>query len=156
MGYKIPQTVLDVSGYPQLAEAVLEGLTVLLILHPIVAAFSFIGASTSLFLDTHAMLIISLVFTTFNSFLSSIVLAVDLAIVIIAKDRLPGLTGGNFDVGWGTGTWVVLIGVVLSWLGVILLSIPVCGCCGVSGRYNSWEAKRFKGGSSDPFAMAER
>jgi len=156
VGYKIPQTIINISGYPQLAEAVLEGLTVLLILHPIVAALSFIGASTSLFLDTHAMLIISLVSTTLNSFLSSIVLAADLAIIIIAKDRIPGLTGGNFDIEWGNGTWMVLIGVVLSWLGVVLLSIPVCGCCGVSERYHSWEAKKFKGGSSDPFAMAER
>jgi len=102
------------------------------------------------------MLIISLVFTTLNSFLSSIVLGADLAIIIIARDRIPGLTGGSFDVEWGNGTWMVLLGVVLSWLGVILLSIPVCGCCGVSGRYHSWEAKKFKGGNYDPFAMAER
>lgn len=156
VGYKIPQTILDISGYPALADAVLQGLTVLLILHPIVAALSFIGASTSLFLDSHAMHIISLIFTIVNSFLSSIVLAADLAIIIIAKDRIPGLTGGNFDIEWGDGTWMVLFGVVLSWLGVILLSIPVCGCCGVSGKYRSWEAKRFKGGSSDPFAMTER
>ena len=156
MGYEIPQTIVDISGYPQLVEAVLKGLTVLLILHPIVAALSFIGAATSLFLDTHAMLIISLIFTTLNSFLSSVVLAADLAIIIIAKQRIPGLTGGDLAVEWGNGTYMVLIGVVLSWLGVILLSIPVCGCCGVSDRYHSWEAKRFKGGSSDPFAMAER
>ena len=156
MGYEIPQTILDISGYPELADAVLKGLTVLLILHPIVAALSLIGAATSLFLDTHAMLIISLVVTIFNSFLSSIVLAADLAIIIIAQDRIPGLTGGSFDIEWGDGTWMVLIGVALSWLGVILLSIPVCGCCGASRRYRSWEAKRFRGGSSDPFEMAER
>lgn len=156
VGYKIPDSILQITGYPDLAKAVLEGLTVLFILHPIVAALSFVGAATSLFLGTHAMLIISLVFTIVNTFLSSIVLAADLAINIIARDRVPGLTGGSFDVEWGNGMWLVLVGVVLSWLGVILLSIPVCGCCGVRERYHAWEAKRFKGESSDPLQMTER
>jgi len=156
VGYKIPQTILDITGYAQLANIVLHALTVLLILHPVVAALSLIGASTSLFLDSHAMHIISLIFTVFNSFLSSVVLAADLAITIVAKARVPGLAGGGLEVEWGNATWMVLVGVVLSWLGVILLSIPVCGCFGVRERYNSWEAKRHKGGSSDPFAMTER
>lgn len=156
VGYNIPDSILEITGYPELAEAVLKGLTALLILHPIVAALSFIGAATSLFLDTHAMLIISLVFTIINTFLSSIVLAADLAIIIIARSRVPGLTGGSFDIEWGNALWLVLLGVVLSWLGMVLLSIPVCGCCGVSDMYHAWEAKQFKGRNSDPLQMTER
>ena len=156
MGYKIPDSILEITGYPELAKAVLEGLTVLFVFHPVVAALSFAGAATSLFLSSHAMLITSLIFTIINTFLSSIVLAVDIAIVIIAKTRVPGLTGGNFDIEWGNGVWLVLVGVALSWLGMILLSIPVCGCCGVREKYHAWEAKRFKGGGSDPLSMTER
>lgn len=156
MGYDIPDSILEITGYPALAEVVLSGLTALLVLHPIVATLSFIGAATSLFLDTHAMLIISLVFTIINTFLSSIVLAADLAIIIIARSRVPGLTGGSFDIEWGNALWLVLLGVVLSWLGMVLLSIPVCGCCGVSDMYHAWEAKKFKGRSSDPLQMTER
>ena len=156
VGYQIPDSILQVTGHPELAKGILKGLTALLVLHPIVAGLSFIGAVTSLFLDTHAMLITSLVFTIVNTFLSSIVFAADLAINIVTRDRVPGLTGGSFDVVWGNGMWLVLVGVVLSWLGVILLSIPVCGCCGVSEMYHTWEAKRFKGGSSDRLQMTER
>lgn len=156
VGYKIPDSVLEVSGYPELANAVLEGLTVLLVLHPIVAVLSFMGATTSLFLDSRAMHITSLIFTIVNTFLSSIVLAADLAIIIVARSRVPGLTGGNFDIEWGNAVWMALIGVLLSWLGMILLSIPVCGCCGVSDMYHSWEAKRFRDKSSDPLEMTER
>jgi len=155
VGYKIPESILDVTGYPQLADAVLKGLTALLILHPIVAAISFIGAFTSLFLESRPMHIISLIFTIVNTFLSSIVLAADLAIIIVARARVPGLTGGNFTIEWGNGVWMVLVGVFLSWLGMILLSIPVCGCCGVKGMYNAWEAKRFRGKNSDSLQMTE-
>ena len=156
VGYQIPDSILEITKYPELAKGVLKALTALLVLHPIVAAFSFVGAITSLFLDAHAMLIISLVFTIVNTFLSSIVFAADLAINIIARDRVPSLTGGSFDVEWGNGMWLVLVGVALSWLGVILLSIPVCGCCGVSEMYHTWEEKRFKGRSPDPFQMTKR
>jgi hypothetical protein len=156
VGYRIPDSILEITGYPELAKAVLKGLTALLILHPIVAVLSFIGAATSLFLDTHAMLILSLVFTIINSFLSSIVVAADVAIVVVARSRVPGLTGGSFDIEWGNALWLALVGVVLSWLGVILLSIPVCGCCGVSDMYHAWEAKKFKGRSSDSLQMTER
>ena len=156
VGYNIPDSILEITGYPELAKAVLKGLTALLILHPIVATLSFIGAATSLFLGTHAMHIISLIFTIINTFLSSIVLAADLAIIIIARSRVPGLTGGNFDIEWGNALWLVLVGVVLSWLGMILLSIPVCGCCGVSDMYHAWEAKQFKGKGSEPLQMTER
>lgn len=156
VGYQIPDSILEITGYPELAEAVLGGLTALLVLHPIVAALSFIGAATSLFLESRSMHIISLIFTIVNTFLSSIVLAADLAIIIIARDRVPGLTGGSFDVEWGNGLWLVLVGVVLSWLGMILLSVPVCGCCGVKETYHAWEAKKFEGKGSNSLRMTER
>jgi hypothetical protein len=156
VGYKIPQSVLQVTGYPDLAKAVLQGLTALLVLHAVVAGLSFAGAVTSLFLESHAMHIISLIFTIVNTFLSSIVFAADLARNIIARDRVPKLTGTNLDVQWGNGVWLVLVGVVLSWLGVILLSIPVCGCCGVSDRYHAWEGRRRKRESPESLQMTER
>lgn len=156
VGYEIPDSVLQVTGYENLAQAVLKGLTGLLILHPFVAVLSFIGAATSLYLQSHGMHIISLVFTIVNAFLSSIVFAADLAINIIAIDKVPALTGADLEVEWGNGVWLVLVGVVLSWLGVILLSIPVCGCCGVRGAYRTWEEKGHKRDSLDSPQMTER
>ena len=133
------------TGYEQLAQAVLEGLTVLLILHPIVAGLSLIGAVTSLYIETHGMHIISLIVTIVNTFLSTLVFTADLAINIVARDKVPSLTGANLVVEWGNGVWLVLVGVVLSWLGIILLSIPVCGCCGMKDTYHAWEGRRHKG-----------
>ena len=144
VGYKIPDSVLAVTGYPDLAKAALRGVTAFLLLHAIVAGLSFIGAVTSLFLESRAMHIISLICTIVNTFLSSIVFAVDLVVNIVARDRVPGLTSTGLTVQWGNGVWLVLVGVVLSWLGVILLSIPVCGCCGAGDAYHAWEGKKYK------------
>ena len=157
VGYKIPESVLQVTGYQDLAQAVLKGLTALLILHPIVAALSLIGAGTSLFLESHAIHIISLIVTIVNTILSSVVFAADLAINIVARNKVPALTGANIAVEWGNGVWLVLVGVVLSWLGIILLSIPICQCCGLSDVYNAWEGKwRSKGASVESRQMTER
>ena len=154
VGYKIPESVLAVTGYQSLAQAVLKGVTAFLLLHAIVAGLSFIGAVTSLFLESRAMHIISLIVTIVNTFLSSIVFAADLAVNIIARDRVPGLTSAGLTVQWGNGVWLALVGVVLSWLGVILLSIPVCGCCGVSHTYHAWEGRKHK--SDGVTEMTER
>ena len=156
VGYKIPDSVLEVTGYKQLAQAVLQGVTALLILHPVVAGLSLIGAATSLYLESHAMHIISLIVTIVNTFLSSIVFAADLAINIIAKDKVPALTGANLKVQWGNGVWLVAVGVVLSWLGVVLLSIPVCSCCGMTDTYHAWRGRRRKSYGSDSPYMTER
>jgi len=157
VGYRIPDSVLQVTGYAQLAQAILEGLTVLLILHVIVAALSFTGAITSLYLESHGIHIISLIITIVNTILSSVIFAVDLAINIVARGKVPALTGANLDVVWGNGMWLILVGVVLSWLGLILLSIPVCGCCGVSDGYHAWEEERCNHGSPKPLVeMTER
>ena len=156
VGYKIPQSVLQVSGYPQLAQIALEGLTVLFILHAVVAVLSFIGAVTSLYLETHAMHIISLIVTITNSILSSVVFAADLAINIVARAKVPGLTGGGIEIVWGNGVWLILVGLILSWLGVILLSIPICSCCGISDTYHAWEGRKFKSDDPEPLPMAER
>jgi hypothetical protein len=146
VGYKIPASVLQVTGYQQLAQVALEGLTVLLILHPVVAGLSLIGAVTSLYIENHAMHIISLIVTIINSILSSVVFAADLAINVVARDKVPALTGANLEVEWGNGVWLVLVGVALSWLGVILLSIPICSCCGMTDTYHAWEGRKFKRG----------
>lgn len=144
MGYKIPESVLQVTGYQSLADAVLKVVTAFLVLHAVVAGLSFIGAITSLFLESRAMHIISLIFTIINTFLSSIVFAADLAVNIIAKNRVPGLTQGGLVVQWGNGVWLALVGVILSWLGIVLLSIPVCSCCGLRDIYHAWHEKRHK------------
>lgn len=156
VGYKIPDSVLQVTGYEQLAQIVLKGVTVLLILHPIVAGLSLIGAATSLYLESHAMHIISLIVTIINTFLSSIVFAADLAVNIVARNKVPALAGANLQVEWGNGVWLVLVGVALSWLGVILLSIPVCGCCGVKDKYHAWQGRKSKRGGFDTPEMVER
>jgi len=136
LGYNVPADLLALTGYPQLAGVVLEGLTVLLVLHPICAALAGIGSFTSLFLSSQCMTVFSLVTTIFTAIIGTVALAADLSLEIVAMDEVQPLTDGAVDVGWGNGVWMVLVAVILSWVSVILLSGVACSCCGVRKRHH--------------------
>ncbi|KZT21052.1 hypothetical protein NEOLEDRAFT_1181981 [Neolentinus lepideus HHB14362 ss-1] len=137
LGYRIDNTttlgqdILLLTGYPQIVDAILESLTVILVLHPVAAGLSFIVAFTSLFLESHAVSTLSLVIAIITALLGSLVFAIDLALVIVAMNEVKNITIGTFTITFGNAVWMVLVGMVLTWAGVIALSARVCYCCGV-------------------------
>lgn len=137
-------------------DAITHALTVVLILHPVVAGLAFAVLLTSLLLRSHGISILALVFAIITSLAGSVVLAIDLALVVIARNKVPDATDGEhsllkwrhemgsfthgmisdqFSVGWGNGVWMVLAAVVCSWISVIVLSVRACVCCGVRRKY---------------------
>ncbi|KAI0359653.1 hypothetical protein OH77DRAFT_1420196 [Trametes cingulata] len=136
LGYTIPQQVLDLTGFPALAQDVGKGVTVLLVLHLVAAGLAFIGVFTSLFLESHTMCIISLVTTIFTLIVGLVVFGVDLALILIGKQRVGPLTDFNYVANWGPALWMVLAGVILSFVGMILMSVVVCECCGVGRKHH--------------------
>ena len=140
LGYSISDQILAMTGYEAIAKVALTALTTLLVLHPVVVGLSFIGMISSLWLASRPMHIFSLIITILNTMLSTVVFAVDLAINIIARSESVLATQYSLSFGWGNGVWLALVGVIFSWLGMIFLSIPVCGCCGLGMRYYNWEA----------------
>ncbi|OSX61580.1 hypothetical protein POSPLADRAFT_1040120 [Postia placenta MAD-698-R-SB12] len=135
LGYTIPQEILDIVGYQSLIEAVIEGLTVLLVLHPVCAALALVSAFTSLFLESHAAAIISLIIAVLTIILGCLVFAADLALVIVGRIKVPALTAFMYKVNWGPGVWMILAAVICLWSGMVLLSVVVCQCCGVGKEY---------------------
>ena len=135
LGYTIPDEILTLTGYPQLVEALEEGLLVILVLHLVAGALAFLGVFTSLFLESHGMAIASLVTSVFTVLVGAVVFAIDLTLILVGKQRISGLTDFNYQVDFGPGVWMVLIAVALSFLGMVLMSVVVCECCGV-GRHH--------------------
>jgi hypothetical protein len=109
--------------------------TLLLVLHPIVAILSFVGMISSLWLASHTVLMFSFTVTITNTILSLVIFSVDLAIHIAARENVP-LVAENLAISWGNGVWMVLTGVLMSGVGVILLSIPVRAA--VLENYHPW------------------
>ena len=130
LGYEVAPDLLELTGYPQLAGVVLKTLTVLLVLHPVCAALSFLSMLTSLFLASGPMTITSLILSIFTGIIGSVTLAADLALEIEARQRIGPLTNGAVTVGWGNGVWMIVVAVAFTWLSVILLSAVACRCCG--------------------------
>ncbi|THH33033.1 hypothetical protein EUX98_g1145 [Antrodiella citrinella] len=134
LGYVVPPDVLALTGYPQIADVVLEALTVLLVLHPVCAGMAFLCMFTSLFLASPCMAVTSLIISIFTAIVGSVTLAADLALEIEARDKVGPLTNNAVTVGWGNGVWMILAAVVLTWISVILLSAVACSCCGYRRR----------------------
>jgi hypothetical protein len=128
LGYNIPTTVTNLAGVsPSLVQAIEESLLVVLVLHPVAGALSFLGILWSLFLESHPAAIFTLIVAIVTAIVASVVFAIDLALVIVARNELSSLPAFYLAVDWGNAVWLVLVAVLMTWLAVISLSARVCG-----------------------------
>ncbi|KAJ7505362.1 hypothetical protein B0H11DRAFT_1978301 [Mycena galericulata] len=132
LGYTVPEDIISLTGIsPSIVDDVLQGLLVILVLHPVAAALSFVTLISSLFLASHKLSILALVLSIITALVSSVVFAIDLALVIVAKSKVTQIEGLDFAIQWGNAPWMGLVAVILTWLAVIALSARACYCFGV-------------------------
>lgn len=132
LGYDIPQSLSDLAGVsPAVVGVVEQSLLAVLVLHPIVAGISFLDFVPSFFLGIHVVAILTLVIAIVAAIAGTVVFAIDLALVIIARDRLTDSISYNLEISFGPAIWLVLTSVIMTWLAVVFLSARVCYCCGV-------------------------
>ncbi|KAI5115848.1 hypothetical protein M0805_006262 [Coniferiporia weirii] len=132
LGYDVEPSILALTGQEQLLEIVLKGLIVVLVLHPACAGLALLTLIPTLFSYVHAAAIIALVFTIVTALLTSLSAAIDIAVVAVAMSKVGEVTTFQFAVQWGNAPWMCLAAAVLLWIVVVLQSVAVCGCCGVS------------------------
>ncbi|KAF8663646.1 hypothetical protein AX16_000888 [Volvariella volvacea WC 439] len=132
LGYDVPLDIAALVGIsPALLNIIQHTLLVILVLHPVSAGFSFLGFLASLFLGSHALAIINLIISIITAILTSIVFSIDLALVLVARSQIKDIDTFHFAVEFGTGVWMVMAAMILTWLAVITLSARACYCCGV-------------------------
>ncbi|TFK44949.1 hypothetical protein BDQ12DRAFT_43105 [Crucibulum laeve] len=133
LGYTIPSyiTALAPTISDQVVRAAQRSLLVILVLHPIAAALSFLTLVSALFLASHTFAIFTLILAIITSIVGSIVLGIDLALVIVAQGEVSKLQNFDFEVLFGNGIWMIVVAVALTWLAVVVLSARTCYCCGV-------------------------
>ena len=134
LGYAVSDAILALTGQPQLLNIVLKALLVILILHPISTGIVLLALIFATVSFIHAFAIISLILTITAALLTSLLAAIDIAVVAVAMNKVDDITQFHFAVKWGNAPWMTLAGAVLLWLVVILQSITVCGCCRFSQR----------------------
>jgi SUR7/PalI family len=133
LGYTIdPETIRVVTDEPDLANLILKGITVLLVLHPVAAGLAFLTllpVIASCCVYHFAPWIISLVLSVATGLVSTIVFAADLTLVIVARHKIKRDSAVHVTLSFGNGVWMVLVGMIFTWIAMILLSARVCGCC---------------------------
>jgi hypothetical protein len=85
----------------------LKGVEILLVLHPVSAGLSLITFTQALFLGHHGVSIFALIMALLTALVSSVTLAADIALVVVAKSKVKDLTIAKFDVDFGNGVWMV-------------------------------------------------
>ncbi|THH12529.1 hypothetical protein EW146_g7613 [Bondarzewia mesenterica] len=128
LGYTISPDILALIGNANLLTVILKGLTVLLVLHPVAAGLAFLTFFLILCtccISPFVLWILSLLVGIVTAIVSSVVLAADLALVIVARSKVKDVTLGTFTVSFGNGVWMMVAAVALIWLCVILLSVRV-------------------------------
>ncbi|KAI9441459.1 actin cortical patch SUR7/pH-response regulator pali [Lactarius indigo] len=134
LGYTIdPQTIAVVTDEQDLANLILKGLSVLLILHPIAAGLALltlIPVTASCFVYHHLPWIISLVLSVPTAIASTVVFAADLALVIVARQKVKDHPTLNVSIDFGNGVWMVLVSTLFTWIAMVLLAARLCRCCG--------------------------
>lgn len=133
LGYNVSSFIdLSEAGIsPDIVTVVEDALLVVLVLHPVSAGLALLSLISSLFLASHAFSIFTLILTIINALVATVSMAIDLALVLVARSRLPSLGTFSLAIDFGNGVWMVVTGVILTWIGVILLSARVCYCLGV-------------------------
>jgi len=133
LGYNVSSFVdlSDAGVAPAIVTVIEDALLVVLVLHPIVAGLAFLSVGSSLFLASHAFSIFTLILTIITALVASVSMAIDLALVLVAQNRLPTLGTFSIEIDFGNGVWMTVTGVILTWIAVVLLSARACYCLGV-------------------------
>jgi hypothetical protein len=92
-----------------LVSVLLKGLEILLVLHPVSAVLSLFTFIQALFLGHHGVSICALIMGLLTTMVSSVTLAADLALIIVAKSKVKDLTIAKFEVNFGNGVWMVCV-----------------------------------------------
>lgn len=134
----IDPAILALTGHEELAQAIIEGLTIVFILHPIAAALVLLALVSALPASrSHGWGILLLLLGVIAALVTTIVLTIDFTLIGEMRSRVGPLTDGDFEVAFGNCPWMVLIATVLLWVSVVLASIVACDCCGY-GRRQRW------------------
>lgn len=79
-------------------------------LHPVAAGLAFITFLQSLFLGTHGVSIFALITCILTAIVSSVTLAADITLVVVAKGKLKDLSSlVDFEVAFGNAVWMVSV-----------------------------------------------
>ena len=146
LGYDVDPGILELTGHPEVIEALLHSLVTVLVIHPVSVGLVFATLVLSLLsllslfyapqyrTRAHKLAVAALVFGVLAALLTTLSAIFDISLVAVARDRIGELSDNEFVVSWGNAVWMALVAAILSWVSVVVLSSLVCGCCGQRWR----------------------
>jgi len=140
VGYDIDPTIVSIIGLsPYLYNVISKALTSFLIVHPLVACMTFISMVPGFMPFWNPLRVSSLALNVVSAVLSTLVAGVDLAMGIVAQQKLAtalaeeggvlSTLGLQFYIAFGVAPFMGVAAVLVLWAAVIVGSILLCDCC---------------------------
>lgn len=98
LGYTLPDSLIDLTGAPQLINALLEVILVVLIFHPISAVLSLLTLLPALLLGHHASEVLALIMAIVTALFTSLSCGIDLGVSVVARSQVPSFTNHAYEV----------------------------------------------------------
>ncbi|KAG8837946.1 hypothetical protein FRC20_006551, partial [Serendipita sp. 405] len=133
VGYTLNPAILSTLGLSAtLYDIIIQGLVSVLLIHPVVATMTLVTMVPSVLLFSHSARIVTLVLNVFSAILSTVVSALDIAIILVAKTQIIRAQelydmeenlGLKFRLSFGNAPWLGLVATVVLWAAVVAGSV---------------------------------
>ncbi|KAF5321002.1 hypothetical protein D9619_001645 [Psilocybe cf. subviscida] len=139
--FTVPPSIANLVGVPPaVLSAVSSALFVVLALHPVVTGISFLNFITAWFISSHAFAIFALVISIVNALAGTVTLAIDLAIVLVARAQHKKSNNLDFELVIGNGLWMMVAALACVWVAVVVISSRACLCFGSSHHHTHYSS----------------
>lgn len=125
IGWTIDQRLVDLLHLEGLQDAVNSGLTLALVLNPIACGITFLILLFVLWFawrQTRLSAIIGVCVGVVAAILTTIAFVIDIVVMTLVKKNVENVSS-NFHVTYGQTTWMTLVAMILTWIGIILFCI---------------------------------
>ncbi|KAJ7109276.1 actin cortical patch SUR7/pH-response regulator pali [Mycena epipterygia] len=147
LGYTFDANVanaLHISGFENLISKTLTGV---LVLHPLVAALTFVTLLISLFMlrrgpngTSRLPSLLALIIGLATAVLTTVTFLIDVILVAVVRKHVHSDTDGILTLNWGNAVWLTLTATILLWIA----NVGSCaGVCGGNRRRNAVDAEKF-------------
>ncbi|KAF9005559.1 actin cortical patch SUR7/pH-response regulator pali [Cyathus striatus] len=127
LGYTFDQTVAEVLNTNDIHNLVSKSTTAALVIHPIVAAFSFLALLLSLCTlgrqSSRLFSSLTLIICSVATVLTTIVFLIDVIFVAIVRGRVRNASNGTLSLNWGNAVWMALGATIALWTALFTASM---------------------------------
>jgi len=145
VGYDMNPILLQLLNGNIVANILLKSLPYVLIMHPVACFLTLLTVIPSVLRFFIPQLppfvrVATLLIALMQALVTTVVFAIDIVLVVVARQKVDSVIHGTLGVFWGDAVWMTGLAMACLWMGVLGLSAFTCGCCGLERKWDGVRA----------------